>query len=82
MTLYEWLLFVHIVAVSVWVGGSIMLGFISNRIERTGDAQYRARFSKSAGIVGPIIGISAALVLASGIGMVLDNEAVDRKSVV
>jgi uncharacterized membrane protein len=77
MTLYESLLFVHIVAVSVWVGGTIMLAFISRRIERTGDAQLRARFSKEAGIVGPVIGISAALVLASGIWMVLESDAIE-----
>jgi uncharacterized membrane protein len=77
MTLYEVLLFVHIVAVAVWVGGSIMLAVISSRIERTGDAEYRARFAKSAGIVGPVIGVSAALVLASGIWMVLDSDAIE-----
>jgi uncharacterized membrane protein len=77
MTLYEVLLFVHIVAVAVWVGGSIMLALISSRIERTGDAGYRARFAKSAGIVGPVIGISAALVLASGIWMVLESDAIE-----
>ncbi len=77
MTLYETLLFVHIVAVAVWVGGSIMLGFISSRVERTGDAQYRARFATSAGVVGPIIGVSAALVLASGIWMVVESEAIE-----
>jgi uncharacterized membrane protein len=77
MTLYEVLLFVHIVAVAVWVGGSIMLAFISSRIERTGDVNYRARFAKSAGIVGPVIGVSAALVLASGIWMVLDSDAIE-----
>jgi uncharacterized membrane protein len=77
MTLYEVLLFVHIVAVAVWVGGSIMLAFISNRIERTGDAAFRARFAKEAGIVGPVIGVSAALVLASGIWMVVESEAIE-----
>jgi uncharacterized membrane protein len=77
MTLYEVLLFVHIVAVAVWVGGSIMLGLISARIQRTGDAEYRARFAKSAGIVGPVIGVSAALVLASGIWMVLDSDSLE-----
>jgi uncharacterized membrane protein len=77
MTLYEVLLFVHIIAVAVWVGGSIMLGLISARVQRTGDAEYRARFAKSAGIVGPVIGVSAALVLASGIWMVLDSDAIE-----
>jgi uncharacterized membrane protein len=77
MTLYEALLFFHILAVAVWVGGSIMLGFISARVEGTGDTEYRARFAKSAGVVGPIIGVSAALVLASGVWMVLDSDAIE-----
>ncbi|MGH2710890.1 MAG: DUF2269 family protein [Actinomycetota bacterium] len=77
MDLYEVLLFVHILGAAVWVGGSIMLGFISSRVEKTGDAQYRARFAQSAGVVGPVIGISALLLLGTGIGMVLDSEAVE-----
>lgn len=77
MTLYEVLLFIHIVAASVWVGGGIMLTFVSSRIQRTGDAEYRARFAKSAAIVGPVTGVSAALVLAGGIWMVLESEAIE-----
>jgi uncharacterized membrane protein len=77
MTLYGVLLFLHILAVAVWVGGSIMLGFVSSRVEKTGDAEYRARFAKSAAVVGPVIGVSALLVLGSGIGMVLDSETVE-----
>ena len=70
---YEVQLFLHILGVSVWVGGSIMLGFVSSKIERTGDAQYRARFAQSAAVVGPLIGVSALLVLGTGIGMVLES---------
>ena len=77
MTLYEVLLFVHILAVAVWVGGSIMLGLISARIQRTGDAAFRARFARAAGVVGPAIGISAALILASGAWMVVDSETIE-----
>lgn len=73
MTLYELLLFAHIMGVAVWVGGSIMLGFISNRVEKSGDAEYRARFAKSASVVGPVIGVSALLVLGTGIGMVAES---------
>jgi uncharacterized membrane protein len=73
MTLYEVLLFFHILGVSVWVGGSIMLGFISGKVERSGDTQYRARFAKSVEVVGPVIGVSALLILGTGIGMVLES---------
>lgn len=77
MTLYEALLFIHILGVAVWVGGSIMLGFISRRIERSGDTQFRAKFAQSAGVVGPVIGVSALLVLGTGIGMVVESAVVE-----
>lgn len=73
MTLYEVLKYFHILGAAVWVGGSIMLGFISVRVEKTGDAQYRAKFAQSAAVVGPVIGTSALLVLGTGIGMVLES---------
>lgn len=75
--LYDVLLFVHIVAASVWVGGGIMLSFISSRIQRTGDPSFRARFAKAAGVVGPVTGISAALVLAGGIWMVVESDVIE-----
>jgi uncharacterized membrane protein len=77
MTLYDVLLFVHIVAVSVWLGGTIMLAFVGGRVQRTGDVAFRARFAKAAGVVGPVIGVSAILVLASGIWMVLDSDTIE-----
>jgi uncharacterized membrane protein len=76
MTLYEVLIFFHILAMAVWVGGSIMLGFISGRVEKTGDAQFRARFAKIASVVGPIIGVSAAVILGTGIWMVVDSDTI------
>jgi uncharacterized membrane protein len=81
MTLYELLLFVHLVGVAVWVGGSIMLGFVSARIQATGDATFRARFARSAGIVGPVIGVSAVLIVASGAWMVVESDAIELSQV-
>jgi uncharacterized membrane protein len=81
MTLYELLLFVHIVGVAVWVGGSIMLGFVGARIQATGDAAFRARFARSAGIVGPVIGVSAVLIVASGAWMVVESDAIELAQV-
>lgn len=77
MTLFKVLLFVHILASMVWVGGTVMLGFISRRVEKTGDAAFRARFAMIASVVGPVIGVSAGLLLASGIWMVLDSDAIE-----
>ena len=76
MTFYEVMLFVHIVGAMVWIGGSIMLGFVSAKVQGTGDAQFRARFATAAGVVGPVIGVSALLLLAAGIGMVLQSDAI------
>jgi uncharacterized membrane protein len=77
MTLYEVLLFFHILAMAVWVGGTIMLAFISGKVERSRDVQLRARFAENAGVAGVVIGVSALIVLGSGIGMVLDSPAIE-----
>ena len=70
---YEVLLFVHILAASVWWRHHAAL--IGARVQRTGDGAYRARFAKSAGVIGPVTGVSALLV-GAGIGMILDSEPV------
>jgi uncharacterized membrane protein len=81
MTLYKTLLFVHIMGAMVWVGGTIMLSFISSKIQRSGDVELRAKFATAAGVVGPIIGVSAVLLLASGIWMVLDSDAIELSQI-
>jgi uncharacterized membrane protein len=43
----------------------------------TRDAQLKARFDPVAGIAGPILIASALVVLGTGIGMVLESEAVE-----
>ena len=35
ITLYEWLLFLHITSVAIWIGGSMMLQVLYLRIRRT-----------------------------------------------
>jgi uncharacterized membrane protein len=77
MTLYEVLLFVHILAIATWVGGGITLTFVGGKVQRSGDAGYRARFAKDAGSIGPVIGTAALLALGTGIGMVLDSPAIE-----
>jgi len=77
VTLYEVLLYFHILAAMFWVGGSIMLMIISGRVDRTGDVQFRARFMQTAAVVGPVIGVSSLLVLGAGIGMVLERDAIE-----
>jgi uncharacterized membrane protein len=78
MTLYEALLFFHILAMAVWVGGTIMtLAIVLRRDEAPRDEQLRARFVRLGGIVGPIVGTSAAIVLGTGIAMVAESEVVE-----
>ena len=76
MTLYEVLLFFHIVAMALWVGGGIMT-FISAKAEGMGEAALKARFGKRSGVIGGVIGVSAFVVLGTGIGMVLNSDAVE-----
>lgn len=76
MTLYEVLLFFHIMAMAIWVGGSIMT-FISARVEGRGEAALRARFGKRSGVIGAVIGVSAVIVLGTGIWMVLDSDTIE-----
>jgi uncharacterized membrane protein len=75
MTLYEVLFFFHILAVAIWVGGNAMSAFLNARAERS-EATYRARFIRDAGVYGVVIGVSAVVVLGTGLGMVLDSELI------
>lgn len=77
MTLYKTLLFFHILTMAVWVGGNILLAFIWGRVAATRDAQLKVRFDRVAGIAGTVLAASAIVVLGTGIGMVLESEAVE-----
>ena len=77
MTLYEILLFFHIVAIATWVGGGIVLNVVGARAQATRDPQFRARFATTLGGVGPVIGGSALVALGTGIGMVLDSPVIE-----
>jgi uncharacterized membrane protein len=71
--IYDWLLFVHIVAAMVWVGG--LAGLLLNGVLalRSGD---ESRFVRTLRVYGPALLMPAAiLVLAFGIWLVLDTDA-------
>jgi uncharacterized membrane protein len=74
-TLYEWLVFVHIVAAMAWVGGLATLMALGAQAVRDGGPDGRARFVASLRVVGPRV-LFPAMVLVVGIGawMVLDSE--------
>jgi putative copper resistance protein D len=76
--LYDWLLFLHIVAAMVWVGGTVLLSALAARTVRSRDADAVARFVGSLRVIGPLVLAPApAVLLGVGIWMVLDTGAWD-----
>jgi uncharacterized membrane protein len=75
-TLDEWLLFFHILAAMIWLGGLAALAAFGTRVLRSGDSDTVARFIGSLRVIGPaVLAPSSLLVVAFGIWMVVDNEA-------
>jgi uncharacterized membrane protein len=75
-TLYDWLMFVHIVAAMVWVGGLVVLTILATQALRSNQPDTVARFVGSLRVTGPLLFAPAmALVLGLGIWMVVDSDA-------
>ena len=75
-SLYDWLLFLHIVAAMVWVGGLVALVAFGTHALRSGDRDAVARFVGSLRVVGPfVLAPASSLVLAFGIWLVIDSPA-------
>ena len=76
--LYEWLLFGHILAAMVWVGGGVVLAVLAVATVQRGDAQAVARFVASLRVAGPAVLAPATIaVLGLGVWLVLDSAAWD-----
>jgi uncharacterized membrane protein len=76
--LYDWLLFLHIVASMVWVGGAVVLGVVATAVLRSRDADAVARFVTGLKWLGPrVLAPATIAVVALGVWMVLDSEAWD-----
>ena len=76
--LYDWLLFGHIVAAMVWLGGGVVLAALAVATLRAGDAHAVARFVGSLRVVGPgVLAPATISTLVLGIGLVLDGAAWD-----
>jgi len=72
MTIYEGLLFAHVVAALVWVGGGTMLHVVAFRARTRGPEGLLA-FSEDMEWIGKnVLTPAALLVLACGLGMVID----------
>jgi uncharacterized membrane protein len=70
MTLFQLLLFAHLVGVVIWLGGALVGTMLGMSLYKQGDATTMGRFcSAFATIAGPMFGGSALLVLGTGIWM-------------
>jgi uncharacterized membrane protein len=74
--LYDWLLFLHVIAAMVWVGGLVALTVLASLVLSGGEEGAVARFVASLRVIGPLVLLpSMAAVIGFGIWMVLDSEA-------
>jgi len=75
MTWYEFLLFVHIGAAMIWLGGSFTFQMYGWTVRRGGDPEEIARFAGRAGVLSERMFIPASLiVIAAGILMMIDGN--------
>lgn len=73
--LYEWLMFLHVLAAMIWLGGLVVLIALSSYLLRSGDREAIARFSASLRRIGPLVlAPSTIAVVSLGIGLVLDSN--------
>jgi uncharacterized membrane protein len=74
--LYEALLFVHILAAIVWIGGAIQLNLLGTRATRSGDADRMVVIAREAEWVSQrLIAPAGVILFALGITMVAINDA-------
>jgi len=74
-TLYDWLMFPHILAAMVWVGGLLAVGVLSTRVLRSGGRDAIAGFVGHLRVIGPLLFAPAMVaVLGLGIWLVLDTD--------
>ena len=76
LTLYDWLLFAHVLAAMVWVGGAVVLMALSIITLRGRDPQGVARFVRTLPVLGPAVLAPATIgVVGFGVWLVLDSDA-------
>ena len=75
MTWYQFLLFVHISAAMIWLGGAFMFQMYGFVVRRGGDPEEIARFAGRAGVLAERMFVPASLVvILAGIGMMIDGN--------
>ena len=75
MTWYEFLLFVHITAAVIWLGGAFTFQMYGLVVRRGGDPEEIARFAGRAGFLSERMFVPASLVvILAGIGLMIDGN--------
>ena len=75
MSWYEFLLFVHVTAAVIWLGGAFTFQMYGTVVRRGGDADEIARFAGRAGSLAEKMFVPASLVvILAGIGMMIDGN--------
>jgi uncharacterized membrane protein len=77
-SLYQWLLFLHVLAAMIWVGGAILLGALATAVLRTRQADAVERFVRVLPVVAPrVLAPATIAVVGLGVWLVLDSTAWD-----
>ena len=74
-SLYDYLMFAHVLAAMVWLGGWAILGLLAAQALRQGDLAALARFAATIRFIGPRL-LAPATILVAGLGvwLVLDSH--------
>jgi len=76
MTLHNLLLFVHLLAATAWIGGSILLDILARRTLRMGDREAVLGVARTSDFVSRVILFPGGVItLLAGIGLVLESDA-------
>jgi uncharacterized membrane protein len=76
--LYDWLLFLHIVAAMVWLGGGVLLAGLAARVLRDREPAAVLGFTRSLRVIGPaMLAPATVAVVGLGIWLVLNSSAWD-----
>jgi uncharacterized membrane protein len=74
--LYDWLLFLHILAAAIWLGGLVVISLLATLVLRSRDSELVRRFTGAIRIIGPaVLAPSMLAVLGFGIWMVIRSAA-------
>lgn len=75
MSWYEFLLFVHITAAVIWLGGAFTFQMYALVVRRGGDPEEMARFAGRAGALGERMFVPASLVvILAGVGLMIEGN--------